>query len=137
MKQAVLLLLAAVGAFAADDSWAKVQELKNGAELRIYKVNEQAPVVAKLDRAGEESLIVVTKNEQVSIPKEEIDRIDCRTAQPERQVEKTRVNRKVVPKGAEVTSNTVPGATTTVTTGLKIPSKPSFETVYRRTPADK
>lgn len=133
MKRAILMLACAAAVCAAGDSWDKVQQLKGGAALRIYKVNAQAPLTATLDRAGEQSLIVFTRNGQLSIPKEEIDRLDWRPAQ---RVDRTaRVNRKVAPKGAEVTSNTMPGATTTV--GVKLGKKAPFETIYRREDAAK
>jgi hypothetical protein len=137
MRRVVLLLLTAMAVLAAEDSWAKVRELKSGAELRIYTVNTKDPFLGKFDQASDEGLIVTTKNGQVSIPKEDIERIDCRRDQPRRLVKETRTDRKVAPKGAEITSNTIPGATTSVKTGLNIPSKAVFEKIYGRTPADK
>lgn len=135
MRRIVLPLLTALAALAAEDSWVKVRDLQKGAELRIYKVNTKAPLLASFDQASDESLIVVTKTGQESILKEDIDRLDCRRERPPRP--ETRVNRKIVPKGAEVSSNTVPGATTSVTTGIAIPSKPGFEKIYERAPAGK
>jgi hypothetical protein len=135
--RAVLPLLIATAAFAGEDSWAKVRELKSGTELRIYRVESKDALLAKLDRAGDESLIVITKSEQLSIPKEEIERIEFRPVQTRHKGKDTRVERKVAPKGAEVSGNTIPGATTSVTTGLHRPGKGDFETIYRRTPDGK
>ena len=135
MKPILLLLLTAMAALAAEDSWAQVRELKSGAELRIYKVNTKEPLLAKFDQASDESLIVITKNGQLSIPKEDIERVDCRRAKPHRTV--TRADRKIAPRGAETTSNTIPGATTSVKTALDFPSKPAFEKIYDRTSAGK
>ncbi len=137
MKRFVVLFLAAMAAVAAEDSWLRVRELGSGAELRIYRAKTKEPLQAKFDRASDESLIVTTKNGQTSIPKEDVERIDCRRAPPDRLVKETRVDRKIAPKGAETTSNTIPGATTSVKTRLGIPSKPSFEKIYDRTPAGK
>jgi hypothetical protein len=137
MKRIVLLLLTAMAALAAEDSWVQVRELKSGAELRIYRVNAKEPFLAKLDQASDESLIVITKNGQVSIPKEDIQRLDCRRAPPHRLVKETRVERKIPPKGAEITNNTIRGATTSVKTRLDIPSESAFEKIYDRTPAGK
>ncbi len=136
MKRIVLLLLTAMVALAAEDSWLKVRELESGAELRIYRVNTKKPLPAKFDRASDESLIVITKNGQTSIPKEDIERLDCREAKPRRLVKDTRVDRKIAQKGAERTSNTIPGTTTSVRTGLDILS-PGFQKIYERTPAGK
>jgi hypothetical protein len=78
MKPTIFLL--ALALFAADDPWTKVRELKSGTELRIYKRNAKQPLLAKMDQATEESLVIVVKNEQVAVPKEEIDRVDHRPA---------------------------------------------------------
>ncbi len=137
MKRIVLLLLTAMAALAAEHSWTQVRELRRGAELRIYRVNMKEPLPAKFDQATDESLIVITKNGQTSIPKEDIDRLDCRVAKPRPLVKDTRVDRKTAAKGAERTSNTIPGATTSVRTGLDLASKPGFEKIYERTPAGK
>src|SRR5579863_6245112 len=78
MSKFFLLLLAAMTAFAADDPWAKVRDLKGGTELRIYKRGIPQPVLAKSADVTDDNLIVVVKNEQVAIPKDQIDRIDYR-----------------------------------------------------------
>jgi hypothetical protein len=122
---------------AAEDLWVQVRELKSGAELRIYKVNTKEPFLAKFDRASEESLIVVTKTGQVSIPKEQIERLDRRRSPAPRIVKDTRVDRKIAPNRAETTNGTLPGVTTSAKTTLDIPSKPAFEKIYDRTPEAK
>jgi hypothetical protein len=137
MKRIVLLLLTAMAALAAENSWVEVRELKRGAELRIYRVNTKEPFLAKFDQASDESLIVITKNGQVSIPKEDIQRLDRRRVPPHRLVKETRIERKIPPKVAEITNNTIPGATTSVKTRLDIPSESAFEKIYDRTPAAK
>jgi hypothetical protein len=135
MRRIILTLLTALAAFAAEDPWVKVRELQKDAELKIYKVNTKTPILARFDRASDESLIVVTKTGQESILKEDIERLDCRRERSPRP--ETRVERKVAAKGAEVTSNTLPGGTTSVKTGIAIPSKPAFEKIYERAPAGK
>jgi hypothetical protein len=137
MKRIVPLLLAALAVFAAEDPWVQVRELKNGVELRIYKVNAKQPFLAKFEQASDDSLIVVTKTGQVSIPKEQIDRLDCRRAPAPRLVKDTRVDRKIAPNRAETTNGTLPGVTTSAKTTLDIPSKPAFEKIYDRTPERK
>jgi len=133
MKRIVPLLLIALALLAAEDPWVQVTELKSGAELRIDKVNTKQSLEAKFDRASGESLIVVTKTGQVSIPKEQIERIDCRRG-PSPRLKDTRVDRKISPNKAETTDGTFPGVTTSVKTRLDIPSKPAFERIYDRAP---
>jgi len=137
MKRLAPLLLATMAALAAEDSWVKVRELRSGTDLRIYRVNAKKPLLAKFDQASEESVILIPKNGQVSIPKEQIDRLDCRRTPPNRLVKETRTDRKIARKGAEISNNTIPGATTSVKTRLEIPSKSAFEKIYDRTPASK
>jgi len=55
------MLLAAVAVFAADDPWAKVKELKGGAELRVYKKGAAQPLLAKMDELTDDNLMVVVK----------------------------------------------------------------------------
>jgi hypothetical protein len=136
MKRIVPLLLTALALLAAEDPWVQVRELKNGADLRIYNVNTKRPLEAKFDRASEESLIVVTKTGQVSIPKDLIERLDCRR-EPSPRLKDTRVDRKIGPNRAETANGALPGVTTSVKTRLDIPSKPAFEKIYDRAPERK
>ncbi len=136
MLGTVLMLLGAVAAFAAEDQWAKVRELKSGAELRIYKVGVKQPVLAKMDEAREESLVVVMKNEQVAIPKDEIERIDSR---PARKGSRVKADTKTTAEPTEQKPVVVPGVPRTpprsrssTSTGLSITSGPDFETIYRK-----
>jgi hypothetical protein len=138
MKSLILLLLSAIALPAAgDDPWQPVRELRSGAELRVYKVGAKDPFSAKLDRTTDSSVIVITKTGQLSIPREEIERLDCRRSDRGPVVKETRTERKVNPKGAEVTANTTPGATTSVKTTLDLPGKSAFYTVYDRKTAAK
>ncbi|MFB3779739.1 MAG: hypothetical protein ACE141_19120 [Bryobacteraceae bacterium] len=135
MRRIFLLFLAGAAAFAAGDAWTKVRELERGTELRIYRAKAKEPLRAKFDRAGDESLIVITKNGQESIPKEEITRLDRRRAPAEPLVKETSVERKIPPRGAETYSNTIPGRTTSVKTRLGVPA--GFETIYPAPAAEK
>ncbi len=107
---------------------------ESGTEVRIFKVNSREAVQAKLDQASEESLIVTTKTGQISIPKDEIDRIDSRTDAARRLMKQTQAGRKVEARGAELTRNTIPGGTTTVKTDLNLPAKAGFTMIYSRQP---
>jgi hypothetical protein len=67
----------------ADNPWAKVQELKSRSELRIYKKGAREPLMATLDEVTEDRILIVVKNEQMSVPKDDIDRLDARAASGE------------------------------------------------------
>lgn len=132
MSKLFFFLLAAVTAFAADDPWAKVRELKSGTELRIYKKGTAQPVLAKSDDVTDDNLVVVVKNEQVAISKDLIDRIDYRPKPGSRLTKET----KSTPTDPDYTPGpptrgaAVPGNSTSTSVGIG--SKPDFEPIYRR-----
>jgi|SRR5271157_4542712 len=136
MSRFVLLLLAAMVAFAAGDSWSKVKELKSGTEIRVLKKGSMQPVLGKIDEANDENLILVVKNEQIAIPKDRIDRLDYRPSQPGGRVvkeTKTKVedaNQAGEPPAGMNHQQIGPGYSSG--TSLSIQGKPDFETLYRR-----
>jgi hypothetical protein len=116
-------LLAALAVTAAEDPWKKVRELKSGTEIRVIRQGGKPPLVAKFADATEESLVVVVKNEQLEIPKREIDRVDARPG-PRRVTKETKSTEEMKPDGMSKGWS----SGTSVTT-------PAFETIYRRTAA--
>ena len=139
MLRNLVLFLTAIVAFGADNPWAKVKELKSGSELRIYKVNSKQPILAKMDELTDESLVVVVKNEQVAIPRDQIDRIDSRPpAKGSRITTETKTSDRTTsePVGPRPTPGaSVPG--TTSSSNVSVGSRPDFETIYRRTATTK
>lgn len=135
MLRILIGLLTVITALGAADPWAKVRELKGGAELRIYKKGGKQPLLAKMDEASEESLIVVLKNEQVAIARDEIDRIDYRPAQPGGRLKKETKTTVEGPDTKAMRSGPTqgfPGPSSSTSTSLTVQSKPDFETLYRR-----
>jgi hypothetical protein len=134
MKLHALILLSACVAVAADDGWSKVIELKSGTELRIYKKGATQPLLAKMDEANDERIVVVLRNEQTAIPKDQIERLDRR---PEQKGSRVKAESKVTTEqpGARADlpmprSGSPQGTSTS--SGLTIGGKPDFETIYRR-----
>jgi hypothetical protein len=135
MKWALVLLIS-VACAAADDTWTKVRDLKTGTELRIFKKGAKQPVLAEMDEANQERIVVIVKNEQVAIPKDDIDRIDQRPKGGSRVTTQKTV--KNSPPGNPSPSDQriggrPPGPSSSSSGGLSIGPKPDFETVYRRT----
>jgi hypothetical protein len=124
MRGFLLLMLAALVAFGADDEWTKVRALKTGAELRVYKKGATQPVLAQMDELTDENLIVLVKKTQMAIPKDQIERIDARPSGGGATKETT-TKQTVDADGKENTSTS---------TGYSFGGKPNFETVYRRPP---
>ena len=136
----LLLCLAALTACAADTGWDKVCELKTGTELRVFKKGSRQPILGTMDEANTERLIVVVKNEEIAVHKDDIDRIDFRPAGKTHGTKETRTTQSdstqttpVGPAGQHAT----PGPSTTTSTTYSSGSKPDFQTIYRRTASPK
>ena len=130
-----LLLLTSIAAFAAPDPWAKVREIKSGTELRIYKKGAKQPVIAKMDEALEDKIVIALKHEQTSIAKEDIDRLDARPAQSGKRVVAETKTATTNPSHSGSPRDNIGGSSmpgTSTSSGLSIGGKPDFETVYRR-----
>ncbi len=130
-------------ALCADDPWTKVREVKSGTELRIFKQGYKNPIVAKMDEATDERLMVVLGESQVSIPKAEIDRIEQRPLQKgSRMTRETKTVKGVYDSNADSQGQpmklgqTKPpaAATSSTSSGVSIGGKPPFELLYRRSP---
>jgi hypothetical protein len=95
MLRTAFLLLAALPTLAADDPWDKVGKLQSGAEVRIFKKASKQPLLAKFDELTTDNLIVVVKNEQMAIARDDIDRLDARPAGGSRVKPESKVTTKV------------------------------------------
>ena len=127
--------LAAVASAVTPDPWSAVVKLKSGAEIRVWKKGSMQPVLGKFDEANDERLIVVVKNEQTAIPKEQIDRLDAR---PQQQGGRLKVESKTTtddpqkPKEPAMGMGAQPVTSTSTSSGVTITGRPDFETVYHR-----
>ena len=74
----LIIFVAALTAFAADNSWTKLSDLKTGTELRVYRTGNKPPVTATFADVNDDNLIVLVKNTETAISKDDIERIDAR-----------------------------------------------------------
>ncbi len=125
MRAFVLLLLACLAGFAADD-WAKVKTLKTGSDLLIFKKGSTQSVSAQFGDLTDDNLIVIVKKTETAIPRDQIDRIDARPPGGSRITREKNTKETINPDGTTSTSS---GG------GVSMGSRPDFETVYRRSPA--
>ena len=137
MRRVFLLLAAfAAASLAAEpDPWSAVVKLKSGTEIRVLKKGSMQPVLGKFDEANDERLLLVVKNEQVAIPKDQIERLDARPQQTGSRVKidsKTATDDPQKPKEPPAGMHSQPVVGTSTTSGVNITSRPDFETVYRR-----
>jgi uncharacterized sporulation protein YeaH/YhbH (DUF444 family) len=137
MPRIALLILMGTVLWGAENPWAKVRELKSRSELRIYKKGVREPLMATLDEVNEDRILIVVKNEQMSVAKDDIDRLDARPSgkTPSKVVKETTVKTTEPdytphpPGGVQV-----PGESYNTSVSRSSGSKPDFETVYRRPP---
>lgn len=116
----------------AETSWTKVKDLKGRAELRIYKKGAREPINATFDDASDERIIVVVRNEQTAIRKEDIDRIDARPLSPPRKMSVDKTEKKTEPDYTPRPNAGPPIPGTESSSNVSFGSKPNFETIYRR-----
>jgi len=134
MTRIALLLLAALTLFGADNSWLKVQQLPNRSELRIYRKGEKSPLNAVLADTSGDAIVVVAKDKQLTVHKDEIDRLDAR---PPAKPSKPRVTTTSKQSDPDYTPQPGPGHTalpsTSSSSNLSFGGdKGEFKTVYSR-----
>jgi hypothetical protein len=140
MSRIALFLALAVSVLAEGNPWAKVQELKSGSELRIYKKGASQPVLATFDEANDERMVIVVKNKQMAVAKEDIDQVDARPV-VKKTPRKLTFDQSTKTKDPEFTPHPNPGipapeTSSSSSVALGGTSKPDFETVYRRAAAE-
>jgi len=125
----------ALAAFGAEDSWTKVKQLKSGTEVRIFKAGDKAGFIAKFDEADDERAVVIVKNEQKAIEKDEVERLEARTLKGGglAKSSSTKQNDPAAEVGRPKLrgSAPVPGLSSS-RSSLSFEGKPAFELVYRR-----
>lgn len=134
MSRFLFLILAVAALFAADDPWSKVEGLRSGTEIRVLQRGSANPILGKIDEANSERLVLVVKNEQRAIPKDQIDRLDYRPVRG--RVTVTNKAEQSDPSAAReprAGMNHQPeGGSSNTSTSVSVGSKPDFETIYRR-----
>lgn len=135
MRGILCVLIMVSVAAAAEDGWGKVRELKSGTELRITKREAKQPLQAKLDEALEDKLLVVIKDEQVAIAKDDIERLEYRPSGARPVTAESRTSSGVETKGATPSApHTRPGPTGSSTSSLTIGGKPGWQLLYQKRP---
>ncbi|MBZ5584095.1 MAG: hypothetical protein LAQ30_18155 [Acidobacteriia bacterium] len=136
MRSALIFLLA-LAAFGADDPWAKVKELRSGAEIRVYKRGAAQPLTGTFDELRDDDIVVVIKHEQSAIPKDQIMRLDARPQKPASRMKTETQSKTQMPDARSSIPEPRQGParpSTSTSTNVTFGSKPDFETIYRRTP---
>jgi hypothetical protein len=133
MVRLALFVAAALTLLAADDPWLKVKHLHSRQELKIYKMGIAEPLNATFADANDDRVIVVVKNKEMAISRDDVDRIDARP------VAKGPATREATVKTVDPDyrprpphGDDVPGTSASSNVSF---GKPAFETVYRRSGA--
>ena len=118
---------------AADNPWAKVKELQERSELRVYKRGIKEPITAVFDEANDDRIIVVVKDKQMAIAKEDIDRIDARPGNAPRKVNVEKTDKRTDPDYVPRPNAGPPLPGTSSSSNVSFGSgKGDFQTIYRR-----
>jgi hypothetical protein len=126
---------------AADNSWDRVKELKSGSEIRIIRKGLREPLLARFDEANDERVLIVSKNAQMAVEKDEVERLDARPA-PKPGAKKATTTSTATTTNPDHTPHPaggVPVPQTSYGSAVSFGSgKGEFETIYRRvTPSGK
>ena len=122
MRRLFLLVLIAAAAFAANDPWQKVKDLKSGADLRVFRRGSTQPLLVQMGELTDDNLLVIDKKTERAIPRGEIDRIDSRPPKAT-WVKEEKTSKTVNPDG---------GNSSSYSSGYSKGSRGDFETIYRR-----
>jgi hypothetical protein len=115
--------------------WSKVMELATGSELRIYRGGLKKPLEAKMGEATEDRLVILLKNEQTSIERQEIDRIEWRSGKSSvrREVSSSTDSGKVAGSGVpDLPGQTTSGPSGSSSSSITYSGKGKFELIYVR-----
>ena len=138
MRKLLFPLCFALALLGADDPWAKVKELKTGTELRVYKRGSLQPMTVKMGDLTEENLVVINKNAETAIARDEIDRVEARPSGKPRVTTESKMSTKdttgdpkaVIPAPNSRGVGSGPGSSTS--SSVNFGSRPDFETIYQR-----
>jgi hypothetical protein len=115
--------------------WNKVMELATGSELRIYRNGSKKPLEAKMGEASGDKLVILLKNEQTGIDRDEIDRIEWRSGKPSvrREATSSTDTGKVPGSGVpDLPGRTISGPSGSRSSSLTFGGKGKFEVIYTR-----
>ncbi len=122
--------------FAEKDGWDKVMHLNPGTEVRVTKIGARFGIVAKLYETTEDSVIITTKTEQISVPKDQIARIEFVPGPAtSRTTRSSSVDNLPVDKEAarpKPGPSRTPGPSGSASTTYSRSSKPAFELLWTR-----
>jgi hypothetical protein len=133
MTRFVLILITALTLFGADNPWRTVQKLPNRSELRIYRKGEKSPLNAVLADTSEDAIVVIAKDKQITIHKDEIDRLDSRPPSTSKKPEVTTAEKQTDPDYTPQPGGRTPMPGTSTSSGVSFGgNKGDFKTVYTR-----
>ncbi len=123
MIRTLIVLIGALAAFGADDGWKKVQELKSGVDVRVFKKGASEALLAQFYEADGDKITIIIKKEQVAIRKTDVTRIEARS----------RLIKRETTKEAKQTYDPNKGPSSSWGTSYSL-DKPPFDLVYTRKP---
>jgi hypothetical protein len=144
----ILLLLAALLALASmgfaqkedgpDSDWNKVMALGKGTDVRVAADGVKGVLEGRVDSVNEEAIVIVLPNEQRSVVRESIQRLDFRNSDKTKRLRKEdRVSTddtsaNPIPPGQRLPGQTAVPRNMSAGTSVMLPSKAPWEPLYVR-----
>ncbi len=135
MKSILSWSAMAMLALAADDPRKAVRDLAPKSEVRVWLAGESKPLEGSLDELTAESLVLITKKDQRSLDRQQIERIDSRPGAVRVKRESSSTAPAAVPPAAEppnLYSRRANVPIGSVSSGVTVTGKWSWTTIYRR-----
>jgi len=125
--------------FAEKDGWDKVMHLNPGTEVRVTKIGPRLGIVTKLYEPTQDTVLITTQPEQISVPTDHIPRtarLICAPAPPtSRPTRSSSLENLPVDKEAarpKPGPSRTPGPSGSASTTYSRSSKPAFELLWTR-----
>lgn len=129
---------ATLARFETEDAWQSVIALAAGTEIRVLRKDAlNKPVLGVFDEADGERLVLVVKNEQVAVPRAQIQQVDARpkagsrVTRTSQSTQNMPMDRPTAANPAERVRPVPPNSSSSTSSGISIGSKPGFEVVYK------
>jgi hypothetical protein len=139
MKSFIIPAVLFAAAFAAEpeDDWKKVMALSRGTEVRLTGPGIKSTLEGKVDQVNDEAIVLMLRNEQRSVLKEEIATLDFRNVTATRKLTKDSkvstddTSANPIPPRQRLPGQSAVPRNMSSTTSVTLPTRAPWEPLYR------
>ncbi|HYO81974.1 MAG TPA: hypothetical protein VES20_11260 [Bryobacteraceae bacterium] len=133
LKLIAIAVCTTFACMAAEEPWTKVEKLQSGQELRVTTTGAAKPLEARFAELTGDRVVVVEKDTQRAIPRDQIERIDARPAKAKARIKsETKVEQGQLGTGLTPGDRNTSRPAQNTSSGFSIEGKAGFENVYQR-----